>query len=376
MRCIRSLALIVMASFFVAVSAGAADHYPTLTPVKRVTPHYPKDAQILGSSACMQFSFAVTPEGKVTDIRLAKSYPAASKLEHLGFVDSTRTALSQWTFIPPVRNDKPVSVPHVFQTLVYLLSYSPPDSRKLKTLHETISWLCDGGLTFVTEPIRIAAAQTANAPAAESSAWSDSDTSPHTVQYTLLLDAAQSKKIAVVGKSDMKTRYCIDTKGRLSNVVLTGGDTDAQAAALAVLNTLDFKARTIEKSPVWTCGLHTRVQFYEHARGRFLGTIAPSWFNTLAGHPTTPKFLSSTPPEQQISVPKGAKLPSQANIEVRFCISSDGKPYGLRVMHADPPGIFDRAALETVAGWHFASSRYAVCDIYQDVSFKIPHVGG
>jgi TonB family protein len=55
-------------------------------------------------------------------------------------------------------------------------------------------------------------------------------------------------------------------------------------------------------------------------------------------------------------------------------IEKNGRASRAAVVKADPPKLFDQAALKTVAGWRFARPPQRMCDVYERV--KSPLSGG
>lgn len=374
MRRTSFIVLLAIIPYFAFATTGNFCPVVQLKPIKRVKPEYPRGAQIIGSSACMTFMFTVTAEGKTTGIRLANAYPSLRDLGRLGFFNSGRQALSQWQFAPPEASTvMATQVSHVFQEFIYILGRDHTNQH-IQALHATTGWLCSNPL-FPAMPIKIVGSTGADASMATSGAWSAAKDSRLTARYTLALDPDLTRKAGKIEETTIEANYCVDPKGRLANVVMLDGSSEAQNTARLILNELDYSARTLEGTALWTCGLHTQIKFSEQPEEGYLGIIERSWFNELTAQPQMPKFLSATPPKLQVMIPRDAHLPPKATIEVRFCISAGGKPYNLKVTHANPPEIFNQAALKTVAGWQFDSTDHAVCDVYQKVAFNIPRQG-
>lgn len=281
-----------------------------------------------------------------------------------------------------------MSTPNVVQIFIFIIEHhrsnilgshlrtnSPETEQQVR---HTLNWMCTQPL-FVVRPIPILAATPAGRTAPRSPVPA---TAPATLTY---LPAASANPAVILSRrllpgpesATVTAKFCIDPKGRLADVVLHGVKfTDRAASALAVLGTLGFSARTIGKTPVWTCGFTTRIRFFgtpEHGR---IGAIERTRFTALSGTPPTPSLRAANPPQIDLSLPRGLlhRLPPVARIEVEFCIRPDGTVENARVVHAEPPRIFNRAALETVRGWRFAAPDAKMCNVYQSVEFKIPGV--
>lgn len=341
----------------------------------------------------MTFAFTISVHGTPKNIRLLNAYPSRGDLGRLGFIEFARAEISEWRFAPATRNGKPVPA-RVIQPLVYLLDrrsfhYADnmkPNPHKTKALHQTLEWLCSGTM-FPAQPIKIVPAPPGTAPAPlprhppGSSARSGdapfsflipSKESPFIAQRILMLDPALTREVKKLKTTSVTLRYCVDPRGRLANAIVASGNSRATKAGLGILENLRFRARKIAGDPVWSCGLHTRIEFYGEPKNGVLGLVHRSSFETLASRPKMRKVVSATAPKVKISIPANAQLPARAVVEVRFCISAAGKPYHLDVTEATPPKLFNRAAKLTVKAKRFAPGDHAVCDVYRKIGFKIP----
>ncbi|HEU0152663.1 MAG TPA: energy transducer TonB, partial [Arenimonas sp.] len=63
-----------------------------------------------------------------------------------------------------------------------------------------------------------------------------------------------------------------------------------------------------------------------------------------------PKLISAPPPRYPLTAMR-RKLEGQVTLE--FTVQADGSVSGARVISADPPGVFDEAALVAVSRWRF-----------------------
>lgn len=72
----------------------------------------------------------------------------------------------------------------------------------------------------------------------------------------------------------------------------------------------------------------------------------------VAAAPTAaePKLISAPPPRYPLTAMR-RKLEGQVTLE--FTVQADGSVSGARVISADPPGVFDEAALVAVSRWRF-----------------------
>lgn len=367
------LAIAACAAMIACTHSGQPSNtHSPLTPTERYKPLYPEKAQSAGVSACMTFTFTVTAEGKVANMHLARAYPGFKSVVRLGLLRSGRNTLSKWQFNPRLENGRPVATQGVFQSLLYYLSGNPQG----QLFYDSLDWFCSGDL-FTATDIKLATPSTHETPAAATSGWSTPQASVGPAQYTIMLDMAQTQAMANIQKTAVSASYCIDPHGRMANVILKGASSGSETRrmALLALNKISVVARSSGNAPVWTCGLHTTIRFHDRTQDGYVGTIERSRFHELTAHSTAPRFISATPPELPVSIPNDADLPPKASIEMKFCIAPDGEPYNIQVSHANPPKIFNRAAVKTVAGWHFARGYHAMCDVYQTVSFTIPHAG-
>ncbi|GEM_PF-4748819 len=374
--CLVAAGLILPAS-----AAGNAVQSRPLTPVYRASPRFPYNKSLIRRQGCVGMVFSVSRTGRVANIRVLSAYP------RWGFVKPSRDAIAQWRFLPPLIDGKPVPTPRVRQIFIFQVHANPnilgshlhANSREIeKQVHDTLSWMCAQPL-FLVRPIPILAAHPASRAAPRPPAPS---TAPAILTY---LPAASINPAVILARrllpepqsTTVTARFCIDPKGRLANVVLRGARSTARAAsALAALDALDFSARTIDKIPVWTCGLTTRMRFFAPPRHGRIGAIERTRFTVLSGTPPTPPLRAAKPPRIALSIPPRllGHLPPVARIEVEFCIRPDGTVTSAHVVHAEPAQIFNRAALETVRGWRFAAPGVEMCNIYQSVAFKIPKV--
>ena len=62
-------------------------------PLKRMVPEYPKEALRESLEACVYVAFDVTKEGKPTNVRILKSFPA-----NYGFESATARAILGWQY--------------------------------------------------------------------------------------------------------------------------------------------------------------------------------------------------------------------------------------------------------------------------------------
>ena len=94
------------------------------------------------------------------------------------------------------------------------------------------------------------------------------------------------------------------------------------------------------------------------------------WLATVKRTPPQP--LESTDPVQLID-PHYPQIARRAGIEgwvdVDFAIAPTGQPVGIEIVGAEPPGVFERSAVEVVMRWRFAQSDGAR-HVYARVRFE------
>ncbi|MGH8274304.1 MAG: TonB family protein [Gammaproteobacteria bacterium] len=172
----------------------------------------------------------------------------------------------------------------------------------------------------------------------------------------------------------VKIRFCVGSDGRAHDTVVQDSSPEGvyDEAARRALHEVKFSARKLKGKPVWTCGLVVPVSFLRAgAEDDKSGKIGSMKFRALSGHPSKPKLEEEKPVKLSLHIPSGTKLPAVAKVEVRLCIEKDGSVSRAEVVKADPPKLFDQAAIETVENWRFARSGARMCDVYEWVRFPL-----
>lgn len=73
-------------------------------PLSVIEPIYPAAAKAKGIEGFVELEFIITPEGKVTDVKVARSHPDGY------FESSAKRAAARWRFAAPTRHGRPVRV--------------------------------------------------------------------------------------------------------------------------------------------------------------------------------------------------------------------------------------------------------------------------
>ncbi len=96
---------------------------------------------------------------------------------------------------------------------------------------------------------------------------------------------------------------------------------------------------------------------------------APPVRSTPASAPSsaTPRLLSAPPPRYPL-VAMRRKI--EGNVTVQFTIQADGSVASPSVVSADPPGVFDQAALAAARGWRFETGARPVSGA-REVRFRL-----
>lgn len=338
-------------------AAGAGGLYP----IYRPKPFYPNGAVLSGYQGCVRLAFSVGSDGKPKDIRVWSDYHDEKYQQVAGMFDQAAiNTVSRWRFHPRVLNGRAVSTRGVFQTIVFLFGGAEGGPQEAAE-RATLTWFC-------RQPpmhgVAIFARNSQAPPSATSAGASAGGINP--VVY-LTPSFAQG---AAPGR--VKIRFCIGPEGRVRDTMLRdsspGGIYDE--AARRALERVDFSARKVDGKPVWTCGLTVPVSF-SGALGGKLGQIGALSYERLSGRPAEPVLKEEKPVKLSLSIPSGTKLPPVAKVELHFCIEKDGSVSDVTVVHADPPRLFDRAAIETVENWRFGRIPARMCDVYEGVRFPL-----
>ena len=73
-----------------------------------------------------------------------------------------------------------------------------------------------------------------------------------------------------------------------------------------------------------------------------------------------PRPVRSVPPDYPYAAKKDR---IEGQVVLRMLVTSDGTPTNITVHSADPPGVFEKAALDAAKRWRFKPGRYAGRDV-------------
>ncbi len=333
-----------------------------LQPLVRIKPIYPPEMQYRGNQACVNMAFTVGTDGRVSDIRVWTHYPRAVSL----FDIASKNVLRGYLFVPHKVDGKPVMTKNVHQTFTF--SISAKDARGEETaaaVSDTLTWLCDQPpLRGVSITIGTTEATAARSRASGAGYFDASDESVAAIPTGVLPTKVPPGRVRI--------RFCVDAEGRPADTIVDQSEPPGvyDAAARDALAATYFSARKIAGAAVMTCGLNLLASFNGNDVGT-VGTIHDMAFDDITETSSLPKLEAQNPVAISLHIPAGTPLPKVAKVEVRMCIEKNGEVSGASVVHADPPDYFDQAALQTVAGWRFASPPRRMCDVYQSVEFPL-----
>lgn len=347
---------------------GNTDVYPIVT----VPPYLPPGALRDRRQTCASYVMTVMPNGTPKDVRVWAKFPPDSR----EFARAGKTALEKWTFHPHMVDGQAVAAHNVFFIMSYLVhdnqsaqaenrvlgSHIPGHTTQMISAAQvTLRWLCS------QPPLHGVAIVAGGAAPTESAPEHDGGTAANPV-VRLPADSLPAK----ARPGNVRIRFCVDDQGRVADTVIFKSSPRGlyDEAARQALEETRFTARKVNGSASVACGLVVREHFSGVSSGQ-VGRIEHMTFNNLTGTLPELKIEAEKPVPISLKIPAGTPLPKVAKVEVRMCIEKNGKPSGESVVQADPPQYFDRAALETVSGWRFASRHRRMCDVYQWVRFPL-----
>lgn len=363
--------LVGAAAAAAAPAADTSDHLPSTQsityayPTHEVRPAYPAWAEEHRAQGCVRLSFTIGTDGRPSKISVWSRYPSRARM----YDQPSIKALRQWRFQPQVEHGVPV-VSQADVEFKYSfdlhgnkrVTSSHPDSNidKLQVvMDDTLSWICrqpaEHGIRIFTPNSR--------PPADVHEGFSGEAYTP------LVLAPAPDLPKGRPGRVEIG--FCVDPEGRVSDTTYKNpslGDIARQA-----LEQVKFPARQVGGKPVWTCGLVVTVSYLgrRHSSDGRIGEISDLTFQTLTGHVHQPKLMEEKPVSLSLRIPPGTKLPAVAKVELRFCIEKNGSVSEPKVIQADPPKLFDEAAIKTVESWHYAAISRRMCDVYNWVRFPL-----
>ncbi|MGA7965804.1 MAG: hypothetical protein WCB49_07950 [Gammaproteobacteria bacterium] len=390
-------------------ASGGADG--SVKPLVRIAPIYPLVAEVRkDKGVCVSTQFTLTTSGRVASLKIVGAYPTIRHVQKYGYVSAMRHAMEGWRFAAQPKAGDVSSTPKILQKMIFI-RIPPGTVSSDMALH----LVCRQPYLLTPGPISILSdsapqpglSETTDEAAHKTRAGTVTGTS---VSIPLTMHNAKSWQ----GVENIQARFCVDPQKRIANVVMKGGTLDGRAVALAALDALptvsvrDPKSAsqpqhlaTIEVTgstagdesvfdriiptenkvrkagiPIWACGLRVKVRLLAKPQGRTIGLIKRTSSGQLSGESNMPPIIASHSPHQKLVVPTGENLPDKARIEVEFCITPGGSPVMAHVVSAKPAKILNHAALEVVAGWRFARRGHRMCNVYQQVGFKIPHPTG
>lgn len=328
--------------------------------------------------SCIRLAYKVNAQGVPEDVRVWSYYPTPV------FGKMATSGLMRWSFKPAMLNGRPTSSGWLFQDFVYGLTQASlvrifnkiADSASMRLdpvgglaglkpdglppTIATLHWICRQPMTHGVR-VLFAKAPGTGAPVSESAGVMNPAV---LIERSDAFDALAGKRVIA--------HFCVDDKGRISDTVL-------QSSVRAV-KSLDFARLVLEKItfPVLEfggkaerlCGLKARIDFFDNANG-VAGEVKFVHYDSKADGPQPPAFESEKPVRLSLHIPRGTRLPKVAKVELRVCISKEGKVEDPEVVHAEPAKYFNQAALKTVLNWTFARSTHRICDVKESVEFPL-----
>lgn len=355
-----------------AAQAPAPITSSVLYPIHRVQKPYPLTE---GLQSCDAIEFTVDEKGEARDFRVWAHYllpdngysVAENWLAPNKFDRFTMQELSEWKFHPRMENNRPVSTDHVVLDTTYT------SGVKLIMAMPMLEWLCMLPPMHGVPVVAVTHAE-ATSPPTTIVAFNATDGGEVDLgQIHVYLDSALLPKDS--RPEVVWLQFCVDVSGRPSNVTVGGPNPDPEfiPAARHALEQINFPVRDSFGKSVLTCGLRVRVRFDGGARklGDVIGIVGPIIIGTLTRISSEPKLREEKPVKISLNIPPKTKLPAVATVELRFCLEKDGSVTDATIVRADPPGLFDRAAIETAEGWRFERPAVRMCDVYEGVRFPL-----
>lgn len=298
-----------------------------LVPMLRIEPLWKPPPK---STFCIWFSFTATPKGGVAHERVVAGL-RNDKVDLSPYEQQAANTLAEDKFFPREVKGKPVATHNVVQAYLYV-------STGKRATENTIAWACNQPILVTSHPIIVLSGP---ATAAKPTAASSSGNPPSKMMSTSFDRGAKAGQFAVrishvpphhpLGSADVPVtvRFCVDPRGHVADAELAGGDGHARAIALAAIEALPFTPRgsgapannarglligmpgssgvtyqpvlilsTITTgdfmgrsrrlhavTPMWSCGLVTRVDVYPRPVNGVVAKIDRAWFNSLDAKP-------------------------------------------------------------------------------------------
>lgn len=348
---------------------SSGDVYPIVT----VPANIPPTAMHAGQQMCATYLMTVGADGKPRDVRIWSQFPRSATQ----FARAGQKAMKEWTFHPHHVNGKPVATDNVSMVMSYLVHHedSKRDENSVLGSHimshhtehvsaeqATLRWLCS------QPPLHGVSITVKRAGNPAQYAWIPSGAIlPDPVAWI-----AAGSLPAGARPGQVRMRFCIDPQGRVADTMVLKSSPHGvyDQAALQALDATRFTVRKIHGAAVESCGLKVLAKFTGGTDGT-VGLLKNLTFDDLKGVAPVPRLVEQKPVRISLSIPAGTPLPKVAKVELRMCIDKDGKVSQPSVVQSDPPQYFDKAALETVSGWRFASPPRRMCDVYQSVQFPL-----
>ncbi|MGH8307946.1 MAG: TonB family protein [Gammaproteobacteria bacterium] len=370
------LAVVVSATCFagpgsvtILPNGNTGDVYP----IKTVAANLPPGALHAGAQMCATYLLTVDADGTTKNVRIWSQFPR----DATQFARAGQAAMKKWKYHAHHVDGKPVATDNVSMVMSYQVSYAESNQDENSSLgshisnhhtervsdeQTTLRWLC-------SQPplhgVSIVASGTASAAQSASSERGGIVANPVTrIPADSLPAGARPGKVRI--------RFCVDEKGRVADTMVVKSSPHGvyDEAALRALAATQFTTRKIKGSATASCGLVVLAKFSGGSRGE-VGRLEHMTFGDLSGASPVPKLVAQKSVPISLHIPAGTPLPKVAKVEVRMCIEKNGAVSQASVVQADPPDYFDQAALQTVAGWRFASPPRRMCDVYQSVQFPL-----
>ncbi|MGH9436440.1 MAG: TonB family protein [Terriglobia bacterium] len=350
-------------------SGNSGDIYPITT----VAANLPPAALHAGAQMCATYLMTVEADGIPKNVRVWSQFPPNAKQ----FARAGQAAMEKWKFHAHHIDGRPVATDNVPMVMSYQVSYAESKRDEDSTIgshipthhaervsgeQATLRWLCGQP---PLHGVSIVAGGTASAAQSAPGEGGGIVANPVTrIPADSLPAGAQPGKVRI--------RFCIDGKGRVANTMVYKSSPRGlyDEAARRALAATQFTARKIKGSATESCGLIVQANFSGGSSGE-VGRLGNMTFDDLSGASPVPKLVAQKSVPVSLHIPAGTPLPKVAKVEVRMCIEKDGAVSQASVVHADPPDYFNQAALQTVAGWRFASPPRRMCDVYQWVQFPL-----
>ena len=316
--------------------------------------------------ACLTLRFTVNKQAHTQNVGVWAYYPSFSK----PFAQAAKRALHFWIFFPRKDHGRLVATSNVLQEFVYVRHHASEETDAIA--RADLGWICrqppmHGVAIIVGRGIPSATAAGVTVTHGVG-AWRYGPLTTVTLPRGVLPAGALPGRVRV--------RFCVDTRGRATDTVILS-DTSNTAyfeAARRALEAVHFSARQFKRAWILTCGEAVTITFSGRITG-YVGKIGTLQFKTLSKRSPEPRLKEAIPAKISLHIPTETSLPPVAHAVVRLCIDKDGTVSQSEVVQADPPRLFNQAALATVRGWRFAKLTHRMCDVYEGVQFPLSSGG-